>query len=258
VAYPFVNAGSQHFRVFLNLDEEVIISVDPDIAYEENDFKSVDEHSSLLELDKSCIIFNNLLTQTFEAACQANYEKQQVRRTYADTLETDDFTLFGYGEEDIDGHRRELVWKPQDEVYLSLEGIYFEFKAFLDNLPPSSKPALHRLRGRYTIGTVHRCPGYNRAEITLSPSIARSAIVSHSTPLPNEICPVCNRVVQDVEIFDCICGAEDDESKPTIQCSKCRKWHHRHCVLVGSESTTRSFTCPNCQYFKTLPGIDCP
>jgi len=101
VAYPFVNAGSQHFRVFLNLDEEVI-SFDPDIAYEQSDFKSVDEHSSLLELDKSCIIFNNLLTQTFEAACQANYQKQQVRRTYADTLETDDFTLFGYGEEDID------------------------------------------------------------------------------------------------------------------------------------------------------------
>ena len=162
-----------------------------------------------------------------------NLPEQQVQRTYADTLETENFTFFGYGDEGlqeiastsatssrnvstkkrhgrlpIDGHRRELVWKPQDEKKSSLEDIYFDFKAFLDSLPPSSEPALHRRRGRYTIRTVHRCPGYNRTEITLTPSIARSAIVSHSTPLPNEICPVCNRVVQDVEIFDCICGGE--------------------------------------------------
>ena len=166
-----------------------------------------------------------------------NVPEQQVRRTYADTLETENFTFFGYGDEGdeglqgiastsesatlsrnlsskklgklpIDGHRRELVWKSQDEKNSSLEDIYSEFKAFLDSLPPSSEPALHRRRGRYTIRSVHRCPGYNRTEITLTPSIARSAIVSHSTPLPNEICPVCNRVVQDVEIYDCICGGE--------------------------------------------------
>jgi len=163
------------------------------------------------------------------------FPEQQVRRTYADTLETENFqgTFFDYGvgglqgiastsatlsrnvtskkplgRLPIDGHRRELVWKSQDEKNSSLEDIYFEFKAFLESLPPSSETALHRRRGRYTIRTVHRCPGYNRTEITLTPSITRSAIVSHSTPLPNEICPVCNRVVQDVEIFDCICGGE--------------------------------------------------
>ena len=108
----------------------------------------------------------------------------------------------------MDGHRRELVWKPQDEKNSSLKDISFEFKAFFDRLPPSSEPALHRRRGRYIVRTAHRCPGYNRTEITLTPSITRSAIVSHSTPLPHEICPVCNRVVQDVEIFDCICGGE--------------------------------------------------
>lgn len=176
--------------------------------------------ASLLFCDISLMIDENLL-------------EQQVRRIYADTLETEDFIFFSYGEEDLqgisstsatssrnisskklgtlpttDGHRRELVWKPQDEKYLSLEEIYFEFKTFLDSLSPSSEPALHRRHGRYAIRTVHRCPGYNRTEITLSPSIARSAIVSHSTPLPNEICPVCNRVVQDVEMFDCICGGE--------------------------------------------------
>lgn len=34
----------------------------------------------------------------------------------------------------------------------------------------------------------------------------------------------------------------DDESVPTIQCSKCCKWHHQHCV----KSTARSFLCPDC------------
>lgn len=174
----------------------------------------------------------SLLSCIISLTIDENLLEQQVRRTYVDTLETEDFAFFGYGEEDfpriastlatlsrdvsskkpgrlpVDGHRRELVWKSQDEKYSSLAGIYFEFKAFLDSLIPSSEPVLHRRRGRYTIRTVHRCPGYNRTEITLSPSIERSAIVSHSTPLPNEICPVCNRVVQDVEIFDCICGGK--------------------------------------------------
>lgn len=157
-----------------------------------------------------------------------NPSEQQVERTYNDTMETED-----YGHEDlqgtastsvvsstnvsskkllgklpIDGHRRELVWKSQNEKNSSLQDICLEFKAFLDSLTPSSEPALHRRRGRYTVRTAHRCPGYNRTEITLTPSITRSAIVSHSTPLPHEICPVCDRVVQDVEIFDCICGEE--------------------------------------------------
>ena len=38
----------------------------------------------------------------------------------------------------------------------------------------------------------------------------------------------------------------DDESVPTIQCSKCCKWHHQRCVdRFGS--TARSFTCPDCR-----------
>ena len=106
----------------------------------------------------------------------------------------------------IEGHRRELVWKSENETNSSLEDICHEFKTFLAGLSPSSEPTLHRRRGRYTVRTAHRCPGYNRTEITLAPSIARSAIVSHFTPLPHEICPVCQRVVQDLEIFDCICG----------------------------------------------------
>ena len=67
-----------------------------------------------------------------------------------------------------------------------------------------------RRRGRYTGRTAHRCPGYNRIEITLTANITRSAIVSHSSPIPHEICPVCKQVVKDTDVFNCICGGDGE------------------------------------------------
>ena len=103
-------------------------------------------------------------------------------------------------------HRRELVWRPQKNEKVSLEEIALQFKRFLPTF--SSDLGFNRRRGRYTTKTAHRCPGYNRVEITLTPEIARSAIVSHLTPIPHEICPVCKEVVKDAEIFACICGRD--------------------------------------------------
>ena len=116
------------------------------------------------------------------------------------------------------GHRRELVWKSESAHNFSLEDIFHEFKTFLNDLTASSGPELHRRRGRYTARTSHRCPGYNRTEITLTPNITRSAIVSHSTPLPREICPVCREVVKDAEIFNCLCGGDGSPYNLFILC----------------------------------------
>jgi hypothetical protein len=102
--------------------------------------------------------------------------------------------------------RRELVWKSQKNETVSLEEIARQFQSFL--LTSSTELEFGRRRGRYTTKTAHRCPGYNRIEITLTPEIARSAIVSHLTPTPHEICPVCKEIVKDAEIFACICGRE--------------------------------------------------
>jgi hypothetical protein len=100
--------------------------------------------------------------------------------------------------------RRELVWKSQKHEMFSLEDIAVQYQGFLPT--SSTDSTFNRRRGRYTTKTAHRCPGYNRIEITFTSDIARSAIVSHFTPTPHEICPVCNEVVQDAEIFACICG----------------------------------------------------
>jgi hypothetical protein len=67
-----------------------------------------------------------------------------------------------------------------------------------------------RRRGRYTGRTAHRCPGYIRIEITLTANITRSAIVSHSSPIPHERCPVCNEVVKDTDVFNCTCGGDGE------------------------------------------------
>ena len=100
--------------------------------------------------------------------------------------------------------RRELVWRSQKKETVSLEEIARQFQSFLLTFP--TELGFNHRRGRYTTKTAHRCPGYNRIEITLTPDITRSAVVSHLTPIPHEICPVCKEIVKDAEIFACICG----------------------------------------------------
>ena len=111
----------------------------------------------------------------------------------------------------LNARRRELVWRSKKNETASLEEIARQFQSFL--LTFSAELGFNHCRGRYTTKTAHRSPGYNRIEITLTPDIARSAIVSHLTPIPHEICPVCKEIVKDAEIFACICG-RDGKSAP--------------------------------------------
>ena len=79
-------------------------------------------------------------------------------------------------------YRRELVWKSQNYEPVSLEDIARQFQEFMRT--PFTELTLNRRRGRYTTKTAHRCPGYNRIEITLTTDLDRSAIglPSHSHP----------------------------------------------------------------------------
>ena len=156
-------------------------------------------------------------------------------------------------------HRRELVWKSQEHEAVPLEDTAHQFQDFLHTF---STESLSRRRGRYTTKTAHRCPGYNRIEITLTADIARSAIVSHLTPTPYEICPVCNEIVQDAEIFACICGGDGkclhehgsspfvltpsaENEFPTIKCLTCLEWSHRPCVNIF-KNEDQNFVCQRC------------
>lgn len=170
-------------------------------------------------------------------------------------------TLLAPSPRQPNGRRQELIWKSATQVRVTLDDISLQFQDFLYTHPP---PILNRRRGRYMARTSHRCPGYNRIEITLTPDIGRSAIVSHSSPTPGEICPVCKEVVGEAEVFSCTCGNygwwhhaclfvfsrlntfTDNESMPTVRCSTCSEWHHRPCVGFF-HAEQRKFVCRRCQ-----------
>jgi len=171
-----------------------------------------------------------------------NSEVQKIQRTYVDELDADhDLQQGQFGEFEFDTgtvpvdaedltsdvlgsapsnrhsstslprrvprrSRRELVWKSQEHETAPLEDIARQFQGFLITF--TTELTFNRRHGRYSTKTAHRCPGYNRIEITLTSDITRSAIVSHLTPTPHEICPICKEIVKDAEIFACICGGD--------------------------------------------------
>lgn len=103
--------------------------------------------------------------------------------------------------------RRELDWKPLDQGNLSLAVVAEQFGDFLlVNYSASSDNILQRHHGSNARRTVHRCPGYEWEEITLSTSINDSVVISHTTPSLQEICIVCRKAVQEGLVFRCVCG----------------------------------------------------
>jgi len=165
--------------------------------------------------------------------CNSLSSDKQIQRAYTDEFDTDVNDLPEDRFEELDsngltssskgpsprtsprkllpsGRRQELVWKTPTGDAVSLHDISHQFQNFLNASLLSSEPALNRRRGRYAPRTAHRCPGYNRIEITLTANITRSAIVSHSSPIPHEICPVCKEVVKGTDVFNCICGSNGE------------------------------------------------
>ncbi|KAJ7581295.1 hypothetical protein C8J56DRAFT_1102222 [Mycena floridula] len=159
--------------------------------------------------------------------------------------------------------RREYVFVP-DPSHQSLREISTSYARFMRSLTKQERYLRRKGRSNSTI-VAHRCPGYRRDEVTLSPSVLRTAIIQHLTPSLREICQVCHQLVED-GTFDCFCGqgknastfvcissfivvelVEDDGSSPTIQCSGCLVWSHHRCQRNNSGTDHQSFTCFSCQ-----------
>ncbi|PPQ68451.1 hypothetical protein CVT26_006038 [Gymnopilus dilepis] len=227
--------------------------------------------------DSALGLFHLLCEKTFDAARKAHYETEQAlsafieeddnagELTSAPIFEESDFATSSTGQ--ISGlpsfrrsaqpktgsaRRWELVWKPAKKGNSTLCDISSQFNSALSS-DSSSSLGLTRRSGRYISRTSHRCPGYNRVEIALTPDIEKSALISHASPVPSEICLVCKEVVKAGEIFNCKCGNKDDESVPTVKCGKCFEWHHRDCVAAAG-LTIKDFICDDCLQIREPQG----
>ncbi|KAF8800225.1 hypothetical protein BYT27DRAFT_7148853 [Phlegmacium glaucopus] len=281
--YPFASVGLDHFFL-LNCRGKIIISFDPDELPVDQLTQSDQQIGLSNRAHWAMQIFHGLCQKTFDDACKEHYDNQ-IQRNFDDDLYDDscENTLKELGNytgsvhPDLappiapapssptstkpssvrladkssersprstlpNGRRQELVWNPLTAETHTLYDISSQFQYFLNSHTLSS---LNRRRGRYTARTSHRCPGYNRIEITLTTDIMRSAIVFHSSPNPHERCSICKEIVKDAEIFNCICGGNDDESRATIQCSTCSEWHHRTCMNFF-DIGHHKFVCERC------------
>ncbi|KAF8151182.1 hypothetical protein K438DRAFT_435021 [Mycena galopus ATCC 62051] len=93
--------------------------------------------------------------------------------------------------------QREYVWRNIDRGHQSLARVAGRITLDLD-LKLSPVLRLNSTNAK----SPHRCPGYIREEITLAATIFDSAVVSHDTPSPLEICSVCHEVVGTHDAFN--------------------------------------------------------
>ncbi|PBK95223.1 hypothetical protein ARMGADRAFT_791216 [Armillaria gallica] len=149
--------------------------------------------------------------------------------------------------------RREIIWQPLDECTVTLKDISRQFKSVLESRLVASFHLDHRIRvtsinrpfGDLWHG-FHRCQGYRREEITLTPMVRNCRVITDTTPNLHELCPICGERVQEGP-FNCVCGAADDGVSPTVRCSKCLARGHIRC------NTVKSFLCKDCTPDRNLP-----
>jgi len=229
---------------------------------------NLNAHSSKhLNSDGALDVFNMLCQNTFGAANSILYRDEVARgERLTDTLSvpsqmstawaSEDFSPQQSGEAPSESTeltrqktRRELVWNSLEQDGLSLAIVAKQFGDFLDVFSPA--PLLKRRIASVARKTVHRCPGYNREEITFTTSVYNSAVISHASPSLREICVVCGKFVLGEEVFSCVCGEGDDGFGATIECAVCFTWHHIQCVGIQ----ILPFSQFVCQYCTARPAF---
>ncbi|KAJ7613948.1 hypothetical protein FB45DRAFT_1110888 [Roridomyces roridus] len=135
--------------------------------------------------------------------------------------------------------RREYVWRTM-ETQQSLATVAAQIHRDLD----VRRTPIHKLTWT-NAQSAHRCPGYVREEITLTTRTADSAVVSHDSPDPQEVCPVCHEVVivAAVDFFRCVCGDSDPGWLITSKCSMCGALSHNVCLAGASLSLDLCHLC---------------
>ncbi|KAK0495210.1 hypothetical protein EDD18DRAFT_266364 [Armillaria luteobubalina] len=100
--------------------------------------------------------------------------------------------------------RREIMWQGIGGNDITLEDISYQFKTAVSSLSFSLFPLEHIARTGRGYRIMHRCPGYQREEVTLRPVLSDCKVITHTTPL-HEKCLICGKDVEEGE-FNCKCG----------------------------------------------------
>ncbi|KAK6977213.1 hypothetical protein R3P38DRAFT_2810607 [Favolaschia claudopus] len=135
--------------------------------------------------------------------------------------------------------RREYVWRQISKENQSLAAVAAEIEFDLELRSLTLQRTA--LADEYS---AHRCAGYVREEITLASSLADSAVVTHDTPSPTEICPICRQPVSFDEKFRCICGDFSSVTLPPVDprpqdpvTPLVTPWEGRHSTEAAASST---------------------
>ncbi|KAK7022535.1 hypothetical protein R3P38DRAFT_2710484 [Favolaschia claudopus] len=244
---------AKNFDVFLDVDDRFVISI--------NSSPSQDMNLPIRDANSkgSWDIFNDLCHRVLSSANRVLH-KHSIERSPVDTypqailstssppfLAPDSTVVESMTPTDSaspSSLRREYVWRPslKEDQSLAVVAAEVEFDLALKSLNLKRMA----LTDRYS---AHRCAGYLREEITLASSLADSVVVTHDTPSPTEICPICCHPVSLDERFRCICGDFNPGLLPTLKCQQCKNWSHLHCV-----GSSQQFTCYFCSV--ASPAVD--
>ncbi|KAJ7613930.1 hypothetical protein FB45DRAFT_1036060 [Roridomyces roridus] len=232
-------SGPESFDVFLDINNRFLFSINPPtdantVHDEEDDTSSV------------WTLFNGLCRKVLRSANRVLHD-EDIERTPAIIFDSSprspailkpppspslDQALIQTEEAIPSDHdsvpsvippRREYVWRMM-EVPQSLATIATQI--------PRDLALRHASINRLVLtdgGSIHRCPGYVREEVTLATRTADSAVVFHDAPTIQEVCSVCHEVVSSGEVFHCVCGQEEPGSRPTFKCRSCKSWSHWNC-----------------------------
>ncbi|KAJ7649773.1 hypothetical protein FB45DRAFT_997050 [Roridomyces roridus] len=242
VALPL---GPENFDVFLDISDRFLLSINPPAEDQEQDDtrsvwtlfnalcqKVLRSANRLLhdeDIERIPTVFDSSPRSPPISKSSPVPSSDQAIVENAETIPTD--------REEVSPvpPRREYVWRTMD-VPQSLASIATQISRDLD----LRRASINRLTGRDT-GSIHRCPGYIREEVTLATRTADSAVVSHDAPTIQEVCLVCHEIVDSGAVLRCICGDAYPGWRPTVKCQSCKFWSHRQCVRNISE-----FLCHLC------------
>ncbi|PBK73301.1 hypothetical protein ARMSODRAFT_627464 [Armillaria solidipes] len=249
---PLDSVDIENISIFMDDTNKVVLSLNTYHGLSNSTPSDIPPSQAILDA------FNRLCLKTFNAANQLLYQDYIVRDEDM-SIPSDSVvgSSLGVGPKD-DGlfyipdsvndaevsqsrRVRVIIYQPLDDGAITLKDISRQFKGVLESRSFTSfllgrTPRLIRVRRDRVWRGLHRCKGYRREEVTMTSMVKNCWVITDTTPILHEICPICGERVQQGPV----CGTADDGVSPTVRCSKCLARGHTRC------STAKDFLCKDC------------